>query len=58
MNKISLHYILKLKHKKPISENKFIKELIKIEINIDKKKTIFETDEYPRSNLNLEILKN
>ena len=46
-----------VKAQKAISENKFIKEVIKIEINIDKKKTIFETDEYPRSNLNLEDLK-
>jgi len=46
-----------LKAQKAIRENKFLKELIKLEVNIDEKKTIITTDEHPRSDLNLEDLK-
>ena len=41
-----------------ISNDKFKNELIKLNINIDDKNFIFEKDEHPRSNLNLEDLKN
>ena len=40
-----------------IKENKFKNELIKLQININQKKFVFEKDEHPRSNLNLEDLK-
>ena len=40
-----------------ISKNKFKNELIKLKINTDDKNFIFEKDEHPRSNLNLEDLK-
>ncbi|WP_415284744.1 acetyl-CoA C-acetyltransferase [Candidatus Pelagibacter sp. Uisw_130] len=40
-----------------ISNEKFKNELIKLNINIDDKNFIFEKDEHPRSNLNLEDLK-
>ena len=40
-----------------ISNDKFKNELIKLNINIDDKHFIFEKDEHPRSNLNLEDLK-
>ena len=40
-----------------ISNDKFKNELIKLNINIDDKNFIFEKDEHPRSNLNLEDLK-
>ena len=40
-----------------ISKNKFKNELIKLKINADDKNFIFEKDEHPRSNLNLEDLK-
>ncbi|WP_415286493.1 acetyl-CoA C-acetyltransferase [Candidatus Pelagibacter sp. Uisw_104] len=40
-----------------ISNDKFKNELIKLNINTDDKNFIFEKDEYPRSNLNLEDLK-
>ena len=41
-----------------INNDKFKNELIKLNINIDDKNFIFEKDEHPRSNLNLEDLKN
>jgi len=40
-----------------ISKDKFKNELIKLKINADDKNFIFEKDEHPRSNLNLEDLK-
>jgi acetyl-CoA C-acetyltransferase len=40
-----------------ISKDKFNNELIKLNINTDDKSFIFEKDEHPRSNLNLEDLK-
>ena len=40
-----------------ISNDKFKNELIKLNINTDDKNIIFEKDEHPRSNLNLEDLK-
>ncbi|WP_415290659.1 acetyl-CoA C-acetyltransferase [Candidatus Pelagibacter sp. Uisw_136] len=40
-----------------ISNGKFKNELIKLNINTDDKNFIFEKDEHPRSNLNLEDLK-
>jgi acetyl-CoA C-acetyltransferase len=40
-----------------ISKDKFKNELIKLKINTDDKNFIFEKDEHPRSNLNLEDLK-
>ena len=46
-----------IKAQKAISENKFLEELIKLEVNIGENKTIFKEDEYPRFNLNLEDLK-
>ena len=39
------------------SKDKFKNELIKLKINTDDKNFIFEKDEHPRSNLNLEDLK-
>ena len=45
------------KTQKAINENKFKNELIKLQININNKNYIFEKDEHPRSNLNLEDLK-
>jgi len=44
------------KTQKAKNENKFQNELIKLQINIDKKNFIFEKDEHPRSNLKLEDL--
>ena len=44
------------KTQKAISENKFKNELIKLQINVSDKNFIFEKDEHPRSNLNLEDL--
>jgi acetyl-CoA C-acetyltransferase len=46
-----------IKAQKAISENKFLEELIKLEVNMGENKTIFKEDEYPRFNLNLEDLK-
>ena len=46
-----------VKTQQAIKENKFLKELIKLEVNIDEKKTIIKTDEHTRSDLNLEDLK-
>ena len=46
-----------VKAQKAIIENKFLKELIKVEVNIDEKKTFIKSDEYPRIDLNLEDLK-
>ena len=46
------------KTQKAINENRFKNELIKLNINTDDKNFIFEKDEHPRSNLNLEDLKN
>ncbi|MDA7714092.1 acetyl-CoA C-acetyltransferase [Candidatus Pelagibacter sp.] len=40
-----------------ISNDKFKNELIKLDINTDDKNFIFEKDEHPKSNLNLEDLK-
>ena len=45
------------KTQKAINENKFTNELIKLKISIDEKNFIYEKDEHPRSNLNLEDLK-
>jgi len=45
------------KTQKAISQNKFKDELIKLQINNNDKKFIFEQDEHPRSNLSLEDLK-
>ena len=45
------------KTQKAINENRFKNELIKLNINTDDKNFIFEKDEHPRSNLNLEDLK-
>jgi acetyl-CoA C-acetyltransferase len=45
------------KTQKAISEDKFKNELIKLKINTEDKNFIFEKDEHPRSNLNLEDLK-
>ncbi|MDC0059986.1 acetyl-CoA C-acetyltransferase [bacterium] len=45
------------KTQKAINENKFKNELIKLQINIDDKNFIFEKDEHPRNNLNLEDLR-
>ena len=40
-----------------ISQNKFKNELIKLQINSNNNKVIFEKDEHPRNNLSLEDLK-
>jgi acetyl-CoA C-acetyltransferase len=45
------------KTQKAISEDKFKNELIKLSINIEDKNFIFEKDEHPRGNVNLEDLK-
>ena len=45
------------KTQKAINENRFKNELIKIKIDTDNKNFLFEKDEHPRSNLNLEDLK-
>ena len=45
------------KTQKAISKDKFKDELIKLDINTDDKNFIFEKDEHPRNNLNLEDLK-
>jgi acetyl-CoA C-acetyltransferase len=45
------------KTQKAINENKFKNELIKLKIVTDTKNFLFEKDEHPRSNLNLEDLK-
>ena len=45
------------KTQKAINEDKFKNELIKLNINTDHKNFIFEKDEHPRDNLNLEDLK-
>ena len=45
------------KTQKAVSEDRFKNELIKLNINIEDKNYIFEKDEHPRSNLNLEDLK-
>jgi acetyl-CoA C-acetyltransferase len=44
------------KTQKALRENKFQNELIKLKININDKNFIFEKDEHPRINLNLEDL--
>ena len=44
------------KTQKAIRENKFKNELIKLQINMSDKDFLFEKDEHPRSNLNLEDL--
>ena len=45
------------KTQKATSDDKFKDELIKLQITTDKKKLIFEKDEHPRNNLNMEDLK-
>ena len=45
------------KTQKAIKENKFQEELIKLQIKKDKKTFVFEKDEHPRNNLDLEDLK-
>ena len=45
------------KAQKAISENKFQDEIIKLQIKEGQKNFIFEKDEHPRNNLNLEDLK-
>ena len=45
------------KAQKAINENRFKNELIKLKIDTDNKNFLFEKDEHPRSNLNLEDLK-
>ena len=45
------------KTQKAINENKFKNELIKLKIDTDNKNFLFEKDEHPRNNLNLEDLK-
>jgi len=45
------------KTQKAISEDHFKNELIKLNINTDDKNFVFEKDEHPRGNLNLEDLK-
>jgi len=45
------------KTQQAINENRFKNELIKLKINTDDKNFIFEKDEHPRNNLNLEDLK-
>ena len=45
------------KTEKAYSENKFKDELIKLQIEDENKKFIFEKDEHPRKNLNLDDLK-
>ena len=45
------------KTQKAISQNKFKDELIKLQINSNEKKLIFDQDEHPRSNLSLQDLK-
>ncbi len=45
------------KTQKAISQNKFKNELIKLQINSNNNKVIFEKDEHPRNNLTLEDLK-
>ena len=45
------------KTQKAINENRFKNELIKLKIGTDNKNFLFEKDEHPRSNLNLEDLK-
>jgi len=45
------------KTQQAINENRFKNELIKLKIDTDNKNFLFEKDEHPRSNLNLEDLK-
>jgi acetyl-CoA C-acetyltransferase len=45
------------KTQKAINKNRFKDEIIKLKINTNDKNFIFETDEHPRNNLNLEDLK-
>jgi len=45
------------KTQKAINENRFKNELIKLKIDINDKNFLFEKDEHPRKNLNLEDLK-
>ncbi|MDC3355114.1 acetyl-CoA C-acetyltransferase [Candidatus Pelagibacter sp.] len=45
------------KTQKAVRENRFKNELIKLKIDTDNKNFLFEKDEHPRSNLNLEDLK-
>ena len=45
------------KTQKAINENRFKNELIKLKIDTDNKNFLFEKDEHPRNNLNLEDIK-
>jgi acetyl-CoA C-acetyltransferase len=45
------------KTQKAINENKFQEELIKLQVTSDQKKFVFEKDEHPRDDLNLDDLK-
>ena len=45
------------KTQKAINENRFKNEMIKFKIDLDDKNVLFEKDEHPRKNLNLEDLK-
>lgn len=45
-----------LKTQKAIKENRFQNEMIKLQVKKDSKNFIFDKDEYPRANLNLEKL--
>ena len=45
------------KTQKAINENRFKNEMIKLKIDLDDKNVLFEKDEHPRKNLNLEDLK-
>ena len=46
-----------IKTQKAISENRFQEEIIKLKIKKNEKSYIFEKDEHPRSNLNIENLR-
>ena len=46
-----------IKTQKAISENRFQEEIIKLKIKRNEKNYIFEKDEHPRSNLNIENLR-
>ena len=46
-----------LKTQQALNDKKFQNEIIKLQINIDKQNLIFDKDEHPRKNLNVEDLK-
>ena len=46
-----------LKTQKALNDKKFQNEIIKLQINIDKQNLIFDKDEHPRKNLNIDDLK-